>query len=163
MEKPRGLNLKDIGRVGSALLLAGSALVTAPARADQGVMLNLIPPEGSVTPQAFGNVSAEVLSSNQYNLVLIHVRGNVSGLIPGRKYQPWICWNTPADCSTRGPGVETDQAGSASFDEKIDIFNRPNHPIASIRIAQVTEGEVPADACFLVSDPCLSVPYSINH
>lgn len=165
MEILKGKNPKDmVKRAGifsaTTSLVLATAFLPHPAQAGEGIILT--PPKGSVTPQASGFVEVEVLSRNSDNLIKLHIKGDLEGLIPNRTYQPWVCWDTPADCSTQGAGVKTDKKGLASFDEEVNVFNRPNHPIASIRIAQVAEGEVPADACFLVSVPCLSALYSVN-
>lgn len=115
MEGFRKPNLKDIGRVGAALLFAASALTPTPVNA--GETITLTPPGGSVTPGAFGRVNVEVLSRNPGNdLVELLINGELNGLVPGRLYKVWACWDSIYDCSTNAyPKIKTDENGSASF------------------------------------------------
>jgi len=156
--------LKRSAKVGGLAALMVLATLPLPAQAGEQEIINLTPPEGSVTPGAFGRVNVEVLSKHADYRVELLIKGELNGLVPNREYRVWACWNTEGDCSTnRDPEIRTNLEGSVSFEGlRFDIFNRPHHPIASLQVREETSGAIPSDACYVGTTPCLRASFFVN-
>lgn len=159
---PKYLSSKATRFSAAAALALATVFTSSPARAGEGV--DLTPPEGSVTPQAFGHLEVEI-SNGLYGRTNFLVRsGELHGLVPGAGYGVWACLETRYDCSTNAyPEIITDETGSASFvDLKFYGIERGGHRFTTWQVRQNTEGEIPDNACPVGDTPCLEGPLSLH-
>lgn len=158
-------NLKRIGKVGGGIFLGvGVGLTPHPVDADPA-SITLTPPEGSVTPGAFGSLNVELLSRRPDNLVELVIDGQLNGLIPERLYRVWACWDTEFDCGTNAnPEIRTGLDGSVSFNRlQFTVFDRPQHPITSLQVREEPPGGgLAKDACAPGFTPCLRAAYTVQ-